>query len=114
MKKKAIILALVLIILVIFLTACASTEKKIVGTWRSQTTVLGIVTETKYEFKEDGTGSKTTVLEIPFTYSIEGDIITITTTVLELELDEEFTFEINGDTLVLDGILGTTEYERVK
>ena len=114
MKKKAIIFALVLIILVTFLSACASPEKKIIGTWRSQTTILGVVTETKYEFKEDGTGSKTTVLEIPFTYSIEGDTITITTTVLELELDEEFTFEINGDTLSLTGTFGTTEYEKVK
>ena len=111
--KRIIAGALLLVILVGMMCGC-SAEKKIVGTWKYQDKVLGIVTETTYKFNEDGTGTKTTVLDVDFKYSFFEDKLRITTTVLGLEKTEEYTYEIKKDKLTLKNDKETISLERVE
>ena len=112
--KKIIAGVLLFMILVGMMCAC-SPEKKLVGTWRYQEKVLGIVnTETTYVFKEDGTGTKTTVLDVDFKYSFFDDKLRITTTVLGIENTEEYTYEIKNDKLTLKNDKETISLERVE
>ena len=98
--KKAVAVVL-LVAIVLGLCACTLAEKMILGTWKTQTKVLGLETEVSYTFKEDGTGVRSGVLDMDFTYTMDGDRLTITTSVLGVDLDEEYTFQISGKELVL-------------
>ena len=100
---KKIFTVVLTLVIILNLCACASPSKAIIGTWKSQTTVLGVVTETSYTFNEDGTGEKTTVLDVPFTYTISKDKLIITTTVLGISTSEEYSFDFSGNKLVLSG-----------
>ena len=102
MKKRVLILLLVVIM--VAMCACSSYEKAILGTWKNQKNVLGVVTETVYVFNEDGTGSRTTVLgiQVGFTYTITEELLTITTTTLGFESNEEYTYEFSGNKLILE------------
>lgn len=113
MKRKSIIALLLLVVLV--LSACTP-QKLIVGTWKSQETVLGVVTETSYTFNEDGTGTMTSVLgvEVAITYTIDEDLLTVKTDVLGVESTESYTYEFSGDQLILtnnDGSMTLTKAE---
>ena len=108
------IAVLLLVVMVFTLCACAGPEKAIVGTWKSQNTILSIVTETTYTFNEDGTGTKSNVLDIKFTYSFEGEELLITTSALGIENTEKYAYEFNGDKLVLTGDKETINLEKVK
>jgi len=108
--KKTILALLIVAILV--LCAC-SVELAIVGTWKNQTTVLGVVTETIYTFNDDGTGSKKTVLETDFTYEVSGDKLTITTSVLGIESTEEYTVDVSWNELTLRSEEETITLEKV-
>ena len=99
MKKTVAVVLLVAIVL--GLCACTLAEKMILGTWKTQTKVLGLETEVSYTFKEDGTGVRSGVLDMDFTYTMDGDRLTITTSVLGVDMDEEYTFQISGKELVL-------------
>ena len=111
--KKVVAGALLLVILVSMMCAC-SPEKKIVGTWRYQDKVLGIVnTETTYDFNEDGTGTKSTVLDVDFKYSFFDDKLRITTTVLGIESTDEYTYEFKNDKLTLKNDKETITLDRV-
>lgn len=70
---------------------------------KNQTTVLGVVTETTYTFNEDGTGTKSNVLDINFAYLFEKEELLITTSTLGIENTEKYSFDFNGDKLVLTG-----------
>ena len=98
--KKAVAVVL-LVAIVLGLCACTLAEKMILGTWKTQTKVLGLETEVSYTFKEDGTGVRSGVLDLDFTYTMDGDRLTITTSVLGVDMDEEYTFQISGKELVL-------------
>ena len=98
--KKAVAVVL-LVAIVLGLCACTLAEKMILGTWKTQTKVLGLETEVSYTFKEDGTGVRSGVLDMDFTYTMDGDRLTITTSVLGVDVDEEYTFQISGKELVL-------------
>lgn len=111
--RKILAVAL-LIVMLLGLCACTAPEKSIVGTWKNQCTVLGIVTETIYTFNEDGTGSKTNIVNISFTYSFSEEKLLITTSTLGIENTEEYTFDFNGNKLVLTGERDTIELEKVK
>lgn len=100
--KRTIALLLVAV-MALSLFACATPEEKILGSWKHQSSVLGVVTETTYTFNEDGTGSKTNVLEVKFTYAITEDKLLITTSVLGIENTEEYAYEFKGEELVLTG-----------
>ena len=87
---------------VLMLAAC-SPAKSIIGTWKSQSTVLGVVTETSYVFNEDGSGKICNIVDIPFTYAIEGNKLTLTTNVIGLDIStKEYEFSIKGGILKLD------------
>ena len=112
MKKT--LFALLVVVLVCTLASCVVAEKAIVGVWKNQTTVLGVVTEKTYTFNEDGTGTKSNVLDINFTYSFEEEKLLITTTTLGIENTEKYSFDFNGDKLVLTGEKVTIDLEKVK
>lgn len=111
--RKILAVAL-LIVMLLGLCACTALEKSIVGTWKNQSTVLGIVTETIYTFNEDGTGSKTNIVSVSFTYSFSEEKLLITTSTLGIENTEEYTFDFKGNKLVLTGERDTIELEKVK
>lgn len=111
--KRAVAFALV-IVMALCLFSCAKPAEKILGSWKYQSSVLGVVTETTYVFNEDGTGSKTNVLEIKFTYAITEDKLLITTSTLGIENTEEYSYEFSGDELVLTGEKDTLTLQKVK
>lgn len=111
--KKVISVSL-LIVMLLSLCACSSPEKAIIGTWKTQNTVLGVVTETSYTFNEDGTGVKKEVVETSFTYTISEDKLTIKSTILGIEKTEEYTFEIKKDTLSLTSDNKTIAYTKAE
>lgn len=100
--------------MVLGLCACTAPETSIVGTWKNQSTILGVVTETVYTFNEDGTGTKSNVLDIGFTYSFSEEKLLITTSTLGIENTEEYDYKFNGSKLVLTGDKDTINLERVK
>ncbi len=111
--RKILSVSLV-VVMVFMLCACMAPEKAIVGVWKSQTTVLGVVTEVSYTFNEDGTGVLSNVLDLAFTYSFSGDKLLITTSALGIENTEEYTYELKWDTLTLTGEKDTVELKKVK
>lgn len=111
--RRAIAFALV-VVMALSLLACAKPAEKILGSWKHQSSVLGVVTETTYTFSEDGTGTKTNVLEIKFTYVITEDKLLMTTSTLGIENTEEYSYEFDGDQLVLTGEKDTLTLQKVK
>lgn len=111
---RKIISCLMLVLLVFGMCACSSPEESIVGTWTSRNTVLGIVTETVYTFNEDGTGTKSNVLDIDFTYAFSEEKLSITTTTFGIEITEEYSYEFKDSKLVLTGENDTISLEKVK
>lgn len=110
MKKTILTL---LIVVMLALIGC-SAEHTIIGTWTNQTTILGIDAETTYVFREDGTGSKKTILETDFTYEISGDKLTITTSVLGIESTDEYTVDVSWNELKLTDGDETLIFEKVR
>ncbi|MBE6916698.1 MAG: hypothetical protein E7470_02160 [Ruminococcaceae bacterium] len=110
--RKAIAAVLVLV-LVLSLSACTP-QKKVLGTWKHQSNVFGIVTETLYTFNEDGTGTMSTLVDIAFTYTIDDNVLRITTTVLEMSHTDTYTYQFDGDKLTLTGDNETLELTKVK
>jgi len=98
MKK---VLLAVLIAATVMLCACSVFSKTVVGTWSHKENVLGVVTETVYVFKEDGTGSMKNIIETKFTYTTEDNKLTITTKPLGIELVDEYTYSFDGGKLCL-------------
>ena len=79
-KLAALLMALLMLTAVF--SACSSAEKDILGTWEHSTTTLGITTSTTFTFNDDGTGTKTTLVDVvavDFTYEIKDDTLIVTT-----------------------------------
>ena len=90
MKKTLRLVAVALLLMqLVLVVGCATNEEKIVGTWtRQETGLFGIVTEVSYTFNEDGTGKG--VLGADFTYTVDGDTVTIVYTLLDsIEVSNE-------------------------
>lgn len=104
MKAKiSILLAAVILVCSLALVAC-STQDKIVGTWKSQQTTLGIVTESTITFNEDGTGSVSGLFGLTgdITYTINEDVLTITVDVLGVtSTSKSYIVSVKGDTMTL-------------
>ncbi len=101
---KKLISVILICICILSFTACqALSEKMIVGTWKTQTDILGIVTESEYIFNEDGTGTMSTVLGIGIAmkYTVGDDSITIVTDTPALQKTFVYTYEFDADTLIL-------------
>ncbi len=106
--KKIISVLVAVLIVAISLSGCAEVneklnEKLIIGTWTAQNNVLGVVTESKYTFNEDGTGSMSTVLgiEIAITYTITEDALTINTDTPGFQMNYNYTYEFSDGNLTL-------------
>lgn len=103
--KKILSAFVALLVIIIGLSGCTDAlgEQLIIGTWSTQTNILGVVTETEYTFNEDGTGSMSTVLGIGIatTYTIDEDKIIIITDTPTLQKTFTYTYEFVEDTLVL-------------
>ncbi len=114
--KTKIALLLVAVILVCSLGfAACSAEDKIIGTWTSQQTTLGVVTESQIVFSENGVGSVSGLLGITgdMTYVINEDYITLTYSLLGVESSKTYAFTLKGDTLTLTADSTTVTYTRV-
>ena len=90
-------------ILVVLLALCAcSPAKRIVGEWKTQSTVLGVVVETTYVFDENGTGKKCGAAEIPFTYEVQDNKLLITTSIIGVDVSKkEYSIDFKGNTIIL-------------
>ena len=107
---KIVLISLVLFVGLFGLTACGSKENTIVGQWKNDAYGSNFV----YTFNADGTGkydAAGTLME--FTYTIDGDKISILYTGNTASFDT--TFSIEKDTLnVKDSLGNDTLYKRVK
>ena len=105
MKKMKVVLALLLVaaLCLALFAACAKPEKKIVGTWNGEQSVLGVVAKYSFTFNEDGTGNMTSALDIgvAMTYTIDGDKLNITTSILGITNTKTYTYAFEGDQLLL-------------
>lgn len=112
--KKAISIVLVVLMLVCVLTSCGT--GKLVGTWTRQYTVLGVVTEDKFVFNEDGTGTMTTVLgiDLDITYTAEDGKLVVTFNTLGIETNVEYTYKFEKGNLLLTSDGETLEFEKQK
>ena len=111
MKKLALLSAL-LILAVCILTSCSP---NIVGTWEYvEESFLGDVKMT-YTFNSDGTGSMNLLgVSSDFTYTLEGDVLAITTSVFGIENTDEYTVTVKGGQLTLTEGNSATIYTKVK
>ena len=95
------------------LCSCASPEEQLVGTWKRQDTVLGVVTETKYTFNEDGTGTRSGIIGTDFSYTIDGDKLILTAKVFGIDTGTEtYSYKINGKKLLMTRDGETLELEK--
>ena len=97
------VLSLVLVFVLVAAMCGCSPEKAIEGTWKSRNTVLGVVTETTYVFRADGTGERSGLLTTAFTYTITEDALELTTSVMGLEHKESYAYRFEGKKLTLTG-----------
>ena len=100
MKK---ILAVVLVAVLALAFCACFPEKQIIGTWKNQETVLGVVVETTYVFNEDGTGTMSVgnVVPVELEYSFKDDKLNITVNTLGIKTTTEYSFDFKGDELTL-------------
>ncbi len=114
MKAKISVLLFAVILVCTFAFAACSAEDKIIGTWTSQQTTLGVVTESSVVFNEDGTGSVSGLLGLTgnMTYAINENVLTVTYNIFGVESTKTYTFEIKGDTLNLTEGTTTVTYTR--
>ena len=103
MKKVISCVLIVFCVLSVF-ASCAKPEKKIIGTWTGETNILGVVAEYSFTFNEDGSGKMTTALDVglAMNYTINDGKISITTSVLGISNTNEYTYEFDGDQLILN------------
>lgn len=113
--KLSVVLALVLVVCAFAFTSCASPEEKIVGTWKTQQTTLGVVTESSITFNADATGTVSGLLGITgnITYVINEEYLTLTYNVLGVDNAVTYQFVIEGEELHLTKDATTVIYTKV-
>ena len=105
--KKAICAVIALCIVFVSLCGCQGVlaDRLIVGEWTAKTNILGsgVVTETTYTFNDDKTGSISGLLglDIATTYTIDDTRLIIVTDTALLQQTFNYTYEFEGDTLIL-------------
>lgn len=119
--KKIICAAVALCLILVCLCGCQGVlfEKAIVGEWTAKTNILdsGVVTETTYTFNEDKTGSISGLFgfDIATTYTIDETNLVIVTDTALLKQTLSYTYEFDGDNLILVDSDGTqTTLTKVK
>ena len=103
--KKILSVIISICLLTIIFTGCGTelVENMIIGTWSTQTKTIGVVTEIEYTFNEDGTGVMTSVLGIGIAtkYMIDEDKLTIITDTPAIQKTFVYTYEFDGDNMIL-------------
>lgn len=103
--KKAISLVLVLILIAGAFAGCAITmQQKLIGTWVGSKDLMILEAKYTYTFNEDGTGKLSTPgldLGVSMNYTLDGDQLTITYSVLGISKSDTYTVEFDGDNLLL-------------
>ena len=101
--KKTIALLLTALLCAVCLSACAKPENQILGKWTGEASILGVVTEYSYEFREDGSGVMSTALNLGLEmhYTITDTELSVTTALLGIENTDTYTYVFSGDTLTL-------------
>ena len=114
MKAKISVLLVALSLVCSLGLAACSAEERIAGTWTTQQTTLGVVTESSIIFNADGTGSVKGLLGLTgnMTYVINKNILTVTYNIFGVESTKTYTFSIRGDTLMLTEDNITVTYTR--
>ena len=114
MKKYKFLLVITILLLCCVLSSCGSDNKRIVGTWTNQEEAFGLVTETKYVFRDDGTGTMSTILgvDLAITYSIENGEIIISTSALGIINETKYQYKIDGKTLTMSNSIETIVLEK--
>ncbi len=109
--KKALSIAMVLLVLVTAFAACTPVEEQILGKWTYNETILGVVTERTYVFNADGTGTAPgeitgDLIPLEMRWSIYENQLTIEKTLGKDPVS--YNFVLKGDTLTLTKADGTT------
>lgn len=96
---KRTIAVLLILVLTFSLVACGSKNKTIVGTWEQTNSE----SKDQYIFNEDKTGTytKSTLSPISFTYTTEGDTVTIVKTLLGQEQTESYNYKLDENKLTM-------------
>ncbi len=106
--KKLISVVLILAVFVTAFAACTPVEEKLVGTWTYTETILSVVTEKKFVFNADFTGTApgelTGLFDLNMTWSIYENNLTVDTDLYDPVI---YKFELKGDTLTLTKADGT-------
>ena len=112
--KKIICVCLVLTLALACFAGCGAVKKNlIVGTWSyQQTTILNVVTERTYTFREDGTGSAPVldgITNVDMTYTLAGEQLTINRGELidSITGAEVYTVKFGVNTMTLTAADGT-------
>lgn len=102
--KKVISIVTLLAIVLSFAACGGVTKKSISGTWEGSTEVLFVEAKYRYIFNEDGTGTVTAPgigVGLAMTYTLEKDVLSITTTMVGISNTEVYTVALEKDTLTL-------------
>ena len=112
--KKIISVTIALVLVLACFAGCSKVkENLIVGSWSyQQTTILNVVTERTYTFREDGTGSAPVldgITNVDMTYTLSGDQLTINRGELidSLAGAEIYTVKFGVNTMTLTSADGT-------
>ena len=111
--KKTISIVLVLVLALTALAGCGAKKNLIIGTWSyQQTTILNVVTERTYTFREDGTGSAPAldgIMNVDMTYTLAGDQLTINRGEIldSLTGAEVYTVKFSGNKMTLTAADGS-------
>jgi len=106
MKRFSVFLLCILFLIVLLSgAACANDESVIIGTWKCQTSVLGIVTETVFQFNEDGSGYYSRILgvKVAFTYEFTENVgeLIFRSDIFGASSEELYEYHLTMDTLTL-------------
>ncbi len=101
--KRVFCVVIAVLLCAVCLFGCAKPEKLILGKWSGEASILGVVTQYSYEFREDGTGVMSTALNLGLEmhYALEGDRLDITTSVLGVDSTRSYTYAFEKEQLIL-------------
>jgi len=100
--SRKILAVLTILVLTFSLIACGSKKNKVVGAWlQSNSSEV----KDEYTFNADRTGTYTNTIysmsTIDFTYTIEGETISIVMKILGEDTINSYNYKLDGDTLTM-------------
>ena len=102
--SKKILAILTILVLSFSLIACGTKKSSIVGSWLESNSSTA---KDEYTFNADRTGAYTpsSLLPADFTYTIEGETVTIVMKLLDQETIKSYSYKLDGNnlTMTIDG-----------